>query len=59
MKTPVSAIIEKFNKLFGTRSCYKVWVDNINNGQKYIVRCAFRDEWLGRRVTVKYQQTVK
>lgn len=50
--------IEKLTSLFGNEDSFRVWVDKINNGEKYVVRCSFRAEWLGRRVTFKKQRTI-
>lgn len=50
--------IEYFTSLFGKYDNFRVWVENINNGQKYIVKSSHTYEWLGKRTQFKKQVTI-
>lgn len=50
---------DSFIKSFGSSDCFRVWVENINCGEKYVVWCSCREEWLGRRRTRKFRKTIE
>jgi hypothetical protein len=54
----VQNVIDHFTEIFGKEDCFRTWVDNINNGEKYVVWCSMRCKFLGARRTFKYRRTV-
>lgn len=50
--------IDEYTRIFGHEDCFKVWVENINCGEKYIVHCSCRYTWGYHRKTGKYQTTI-
>jgi hypothetical protein len=48
-----------YTELFGERECFRVWVENINCGEKYVVKCSFRSTFLNKRTTFKYSKTIR
>lgn len=55
----INEVVEFFTIRFGKRDCFKVWVDNINCGEKYQVWCRFRCYDGNRRVTAKYHRIIR
>jgi hypothetical protein len=55
----ITEVVNYFNERFGSQDCFRTWVDNINNGHKYIVWCSFRYDDYSRRNTVRYRKTIK
>ena len=55
----IAEAVNYFTERFGTQECFRTWVDNINNGQKYVVQCSFRYDGYYRRGTVKYRKTIE
>ena len=59
VETEIQETVGFFTSRFSERDCFKVWVDNINCGEKFVVWCRFRCYDGNRRVTAKYHRTIQ
>ena len=55
----IKKAMQIYIEAFGHEENFKVWVENVNDGEKYIVRSTHRALWLGKAKTFKYQTTIK
>ena len=58
IKTKINEVIAEYTHFFGKEDSFKTWVENINNGEKYIVWCACRYTWGHNRKTRRPRTTI-
>ena len=54
----INEVITEYTRIFGNDDCFKTWVENINNGEKYIVWCSCRYTWGYNRKTQRVRTTI-